>query len=133
MGVRVNIYAGKGIKIEGNMDRRKVLSKVFDSSSISYYGGQDFSDMDDDRLDEAWLDFWLDEKQREEYQNVSLIVSGMNGDEYLMQDCVEVFDVDNFSGKNVTVLDGEADTLKELLNSVGYPADIKNMVVVTYN
>ena len=133
MGVRVNIYAGKGIKIEGNMDRRKVLSKVFDSSSISYYGGQDFSDMDDDRLDEAWLDFWLDEKQREEYQNVSLIVSGMTGVEYLMQDCVEVFDVDNFSGKNVTVLDGEADTLKELLNSVGYPADIKNMVVVTYN
>lgn len=133
MGVSVNIYAGQGVQLGKDIDRVKVLSTVFDHSSTDMFDGVDFKDMDEYDVEEAWIEFWDTVEKRDEFSTVSFLYSGMSGDEYLMENCVEVFNMDSFDGVDMVTIEGDSSALQKVLDESGIDAPIQNMVVVTYN
>lgn len=133
MGVNIKIYAGQGIQIGKDIDRVKVLSTVFDHSSTGRFGGVDFKDMDEYDVEEAWFEFWDAVEKRDEFSTVSFLYSGMSGDGYLMENCVEVFNIDSYDGVDMVTIEGDSSALQKVLDESGIDTPIKSMVVVTYN
>lgn len=133
MGVNIKIYAGQGVQIDKDIDRVKVLSTVFDHSSTDMFGGVDFKDMDEYDVEEAWFEFWDAVEKRDEFSTVSFLYSGMSGDGYLMENCVEVFNIDSYDGVDMVTIEGDSSALQKVLDESGIDEPIQSMVVVTYN
>ena len=134
----ISVYAGQGLAIQDlaidDTFKAAILHEVFGtpSESIPHLNCDDFDLVSSEQLNETWHELWHS-GDKGVYSSIDYVYSGMDGKEYLIENCVKVLDDNDHSSIDMTVVDGEAPALNDLMHSIWCDHPIQGIVVVTHN